>query len=183
MGEDLEDWIADDKYAFALETLANEVFLASFGVRKENAAGVVDESAIRLFRNAVVVAAVPGLKVIHGNPTTCRGDRRKAGVRVSQNQNSVWSDALKKFVGGLDDSAELLRETSGTYSEVNIWLTDCQFGKEDVAELRRVVLAGVNQQVIGEFVKQRYGARQSDDLWARPKDRHDLSQVGRLPMT
>src|SRR5439155_12296068 len=85
----LVDRIPDDENTFALDPLTEEVLLRPMGVWHQHRAAVIDDTAVDLLRDSIVVATVPGLQVAHRNPATRRDHTRQAAVRIPEHQQTL----------------------------------------------------------------------------------------------
>src|SRR2546426_2081240 len=78
----LVDRIPDDKNAFALDPLAEQILLRPMRVWHQHRAAVIDDAAVDLLRDPIVVATVPRLPVGHPGPLTRPHDTCQTAVRI-----------------------------------------------------------------------------------------------------
>ena len=125
---------------------------------------MVDDAAIYLFRDAIVVTAVAGFHMEYGNAATGSRYRRKSAVGIAQDQNSVRHFTCQDVVDLGYDLTGLFTEGRGTNTEVNIRRTHLEIAEKDVAKALCKVLSGMDSNVIAMLVKDLHHDGQSDDL-------------------
>ena len=130
----------------------------------------VDDAAVGLLGQALVLAAVAGLHVEDGDVQPLRTDDRQAAVRVAQHQHGVRLDGGHQLVALGDDVAHRLAQISADGVHIHFGIGQLQIMKEDAVEVIVIVLAGVgeNDVEIGAGLVDDGG--KADDLRARADD-------------
>src|SRR5208337_152230 len=135
---------------------------------------MVDDTAVHFFRHTVVVAAIPGLHVINGNPHPLGQDAAQAAVCVTENQKRVGSFLGQHLVKGRQDLANLLAECLPHGAEVIIRRTDTQVLEKNVTQVGVEVLARVHQFVVTKAIELPDDQTEANDLWTGPQHREDF---------
>ena len=144
------------------------------GVAQVHIGGHIHNAAVRLLRQALVKAAVPGLHVENGNVQPLGGDDRKAGIRVAQHQHGIRPDLLHEGVALGNDRADRLAEVCPGGIQVIVRRAKAQILKEHLIQLVVIVLPGVDENLLKIAVAALYGGGQADDFRPRAEDRHQL---------
>ena len=144
------------------------------GVAKVHVGGHIHNAAVRLLRQALVKAAVPGLHVEDRNVQPFGGDDGQAGVGIPQHQHGVRLDLLHESVAFGDNRADRLAEVCTGGVQVIVRRAKPQIFKEHLIQLVVVILPGVDENLLKIAVAALDGSRKTDDLWPRAEDRHQL---------
>ena len=144
------------------------------GVAEIHVGGHIHNAAIRLLRQALVKAAVPGFHVENRNVQPLGSDDGQAGVGIAQHQHGVRPDLLHEGVALGDDRADGLAEVCPGGIQIIVRGTKPQILKEHLIQLIVVILPGVNENLMEIAVAALYGGGQTDDLRPRAENRHQL---------
>ena len=144
------------------------------GVAEVHIGGHIHNAAVRLLRQALVKAAVPGLHVEDRNVQPLGGDDGQAGIGIAQHQHGVRLDLLHEGVALGNDRADRLAEVCPGGVQVVVRRAEAQVLKEHLVQLVIVILAGVDENLLKIAVAALYGGGQANDLRPRAEDRHQL---------
>ena len=158
----------------AVDAFAEEVAPRVFGVGQVDVRDVVHDFAVDHLGHVPVPAAVAGLHVEDRDfqPFGRDGGQRRVGV--AEHEQGVRLFFAEAFVSAGDDVAERLAQVATDAVEVAIRRAEVEFLEEDLVERPVVVLPGVDEHVIEDFVAAPEARRQADDLRPCPQNRHQL---------
>lgn len=125
-----------------------QVAAGVLGVGQVDVGDHVDDAAVGLLGQALVLAAVAGLHVEDGDVEPLGRDGGQAAVGVAQDQQRVGLDLDHELVGGRDDVAHGLAEVGAHGVQVDVRVAQRQVAEEDAVERVVVVLPGVRQQAV-----------------------------------
>ena len=108
----------------------------------------VDDAAVGLLGEALVLAAVAGLHVEDGDVQALCANDAKAGVGVAENEYSIRLGGCKELVGAVDDVAAGGTEVIAYGIHVDFWVFQLQVLEEHAVEVVVVVLAGMGEDDI-----------------------------------
>ena len=94
------------------------------GVRHIYVGDNIHDAAVRLLREALVLAAVAGFHVENRNMQAFCADNTQAAIRVTQNQNSIRLNSDHQLVALRDDVAHSLAKVCA--DSVHVHLRVCQ---------------------------------------------------------
>lgn len=151
-----------------------EVATGVLGVGQVDVGDNVDDTAVGLLGQALVLAAVARLHVEDGDVEPLGRDGGKAAVGVAQDQQRVGLDLDHELVGGRDDVAHGLAQVGSHGVEVDVRVVKRQVAEEDAVERVVVVLPGVRQQAVEVPAALLDDLGQADDLGARAHDDKQL---------
>jgi hypothetical protein len=120
----------------------------------------------------LIETAVPGFHVKYRNLSPLRRQRRKATVRVTQDQDRLRRALLKDGINVDDDLSDRLCRGLPRRIQIVIGGAELQIPEEDLVKLKIMVLPGVHKQVIGFPVKHRNDPGKTDNLRSRSHNRH-----------
>ena len=134
----------------------------------------VDDAAVGLLGQALVLAAVAGLHVEDGDVQALGRDGGQAAVGVAQDQQRVGLDLDHQLVRGRDDVADGLAQVGAHGVQVDVRVVQRQVAEEDAVERVVVVLPGVRQQAVEVAAALLDDLGQADDLGACAHDDQQL---------
>ena len=102
------------------------------------------------------------------------GDDGQAGIRIAQHQHGVRPDLLHESVAFGDNRTDRLAEVCPGGIQVIVRRTKPQILKEHLVQLVVIVLPGVDENLMKIPIAALYRSGQTDDLWPRAEDRHQL---------
>ena len=147
-----------------------EVAAGVLGVGHVHVRDHVDDAAVGLLGQALVLAAVARLHVEDWDVQALGRDGGQAGVGVAQDQQCIGLHLNHEFVGGGDDVTDCLAEVRAHGVQVDVRVAQRQVTEEDAVERVVVVLPGVRQQAVEVAAALLDDLGQADDLGARAHD-------------
>lgn len=151
-----------------------EVAAGVLGVGQVDVGDHVDDAAVGLLGQALVLAAVAGLHVEDGDVQALGRDGGQAAVGIAQDQQRVGLDLDHQLVRGRDDVADGLAQVGANGVQVDVGVGELQVSEEDAVERVVVVLPGVRQQAVEVAAALLDDLGQADDLGARAHDDQQL---------
>src|SRR5579872_2450538 len=135
---------------------------------------MVEETPVDLFGNALVEAAVSCFHVENRNVPPLGRDRCKTAIGIAKNEKGVRLLPCKNVVRGEDHLRYGLRGSFARRSEIILRLTKLQLVEKNLAEFKIMVLASVNQHMVGSLIQLGHDPGQANDLGPRAHNRHDF---------
>ena len=151
-----------------------EVAAGVLGVGQVDVGDHVDDAAVGLLGQALVLAAVARLHVEDGDVQALGRDGGQAAVGVAQDQKRVGLDLDHQLVRGRDDVAHGLAQVGAHGVQVDVGVGELQVAEEDAVERVIIVLPGVRQQAVEVASALLDDLGQADDLGARAHDDQEL---------
>lgn len=151
-----------------------EVAARVLGVGQVDVGDHVDDTAVGLLGQALVLAAVARLHVEDGDVQALCRDGGQAAVGVAQDQEGVGLHLDHELVARGDDVAHGLAQVGSHGVQVDVGVVKRQVAEEDAVERVVVVLPGVRQQAVEVAAALLDDLRQADDLGARAHDDQQL---------
>ena len=151
-----------------------EVAAGVLGVGQVDVGDHVDDAAVGLLGQALVLAAVARLHVEDGDVEPLGRDGGQAAVGVAQDQHRVWPHLDHQLVRGRDDVAHGLAQVGAHGVQVDVRVVQRQVSEEDAVERVVVVLPGVRQQAVEVAAALLDDFGQADDLGAGAHDDQQL---------
>lgn len=151
-----------------------EVAAGVLGVGQVDVGDHVDDAAVGLLGQALVLAAVAGLHMEDGDVEPLGRDGGQAAVGVAQDQQGVGLDLHHELIARGDDVAHGLAEVRAHGVQVDVGVVKRQVAEEDAVERVVVVLTGVSQQAVEMAAALLDNLGQADDLGARTHDDQEL---------
>ena len=134
----------------------------------------VYDAAVRLLRQALILAAVSRLHMENRNVQPLGANHRKAGVGVTQDQHCVRLQLYHQLVGFLNDIPDGSAEVVTYGIQIIVRRTEAEVVKKHLIEGVVVVLTCVNQNLFKVQVAALYRSGQTDDFRPRTDDCHQL---------
>ena len=144
------------------------------GVGQVDVGDHVDDAAVGLLGQALVLAAVASLHVEDGDVQALGRDGGQAAVGVAQDQQRVGLDLNHQLVARGDDVAHGLAQVGAHGVQVDVGGAQRQVAEEDAVERVVVVLPRVRQQAVEVAAALLDDLGQADDLGARAHDDQEL---------
>ena len=151
-----------------------EVAAGVLGVGQVDVGDDVDDAAVGLLGQALVLAAVARLHVEDGDVQALGRDGGQAAVGVSQDQKGVGLDLDHELVGGGDDVADGLAQVGAHGVKIDVGVVQRKVAEEYAVERVVVVLPGVRQQAVEVLAALLDDLGQADDLGAGAHDNQQL---------
>ncbi len=165
---------ARDVRALLREARVGQVAACVLGVGHIDIGDDVHDATVRLFRQALVLAAVAGLHVEDRDVQALGPDHAQAGVRVTQHQHGIRLDLHHQLVALGDDIAHRLAQVYPHGIHVHIRVRELQVLEEYPIQIVVIVLARVRQDRVEVFPALVDNRRQPDDFRPRPHDDQKL---------
>ena len=172
--EDLRHRRARHVGALLGQAAVGEIAAGVLGVGHVDITDDVDDAAVGLLGQALVLAAVAGLHVEDGDVETLGADDAEAGVGVAKNEDAVGLGLGEEFVGTVDDVAAGGAEVVADGIHVNLRLGELQVAEENAVEIVVVVLAGVGENHVEILAALGDDGGETDYLGAGADDDNEL---------
>ena len=151
-----------------------EVAAGVLGVCQVDVGDHVDDAAVGLLGQALVLAAVARLHVEDGDVQSLGRDGGQAAVGVAQDQQRVGLHLHHQLVARGDDVTDRLAQVGSHGVQVDVRVVQRQVAEEDAVERIVVVLPGVRQQAVEVAAALLDDLGQADDLGAGAHDDQQL---------
>ena len=151
-----------------------EVAAGVLGVCQVDVGDHVDDAAVGLLGQALVLAAVARLHVEDGDVQALCRDGGQAAVGVAQDEQRVGPHLHHQPVARGDDVADGLTQVGAHGVQVDVRVGELQVAEEDAVQGVVVVLPGVRQQAVEVAAALLDDLGQADDLGARAHDDQEL---------
>ena len=151
-----------------------EVAAGVLGVGQVDVGNHVDDAAVGLLGQALVLAAVARLHVEDGDVQALCRDGGQAAVGVTQDEQRVGLDLDHQLVARGDDVTHGLAQVGAHGVQVDVGVGKLQVAEEDAVERVVVVLPGVRQQAVEVAAALLDDLGQADDLGAGAHDDQEL---------
>ena len=172
--QDLRHRAARDVGALGCAAGVLEVATGVLGVGQVDVGDHVDDAAVCLLGQALVLAAVARLHVEDGDVQALCRDGGQAAVGVAQDQQRVGLDLNHQLVARGDDVAHRLAQVGAHGVQVDVGVVQRQVAEEDAVQGVVVVLPGVRQQAVEVTSALLDNLGQADDLGAGAHDDQQL---------
>ena len=149
------------------QAAVSEVSSCVLRVGHVNITDDVYDTAIGLFRETFVFAAVAGLHVEDRNVKSLRSDNAEAAVGVAKDQYAVRLGLGKELVGAVDDVAAGSAKVVTDSIHIDLGFCELQILEEDTVEVVIVVLARVGENHVKVLAALVDDGGETDDLGAR----------------
>lgn len=134
----------------------------------------VDDTAIGLFRETFVFAAVAGLHVEDRNVKSLRSDNAEAAVGVAKDQYAVGLGLGEEFVRAVDDVAAGSAKVVTDSIHIDLGFGELQILEEDTVEVVVIILACVGENHVEVLAALVDDGGETDDLGARADNDNEL---------
>ncbi len=134
----------------------------------------INDTAVGLLGQALVLAAVAGLHVENGNVKSLGSDNAEAAVGVAKDQYTVGLGLGKELVGAVDDIAASSAKVVTDSIHIDLGLCELQILEEDTVEVVIVVLACVGENHVKVLAALVDDGGETDDLGARADNDNEL---------
>lgn len=165
--EDFRHGGSSDIGALLGQSAVGEVSSCVFRVGHVHVGDDIDDTAVGLLGQALVLAAVASLHVENGDMESLCSDDAEAAIGVAKDQYAVGLGLGKELVGAVDDIAAGSAKVVTDSIHIDLGLCELQVLEEDAVEVVIVILACVGEnhvEVLAAFVDD---GGETDDLGAR----------------
>lgn len=149
------------------QTAVGEVSSCVFRIGHIHVGNDIDDTAVGLLGQALVLAAVTSLHVEDRNVKSLRSDNAEAAVGVAKDQYAVGFCLSEELVGAVDDVAAGSAKVVTDSIHIDLGLCELQVLEEDTVEVVVVVLACVGENNIKVLAALVDDGGETDDLGAR----------------
>ena len=165
--EDFRHGGSSDIGALLGQSAVGEVSSCVFRVGHVHVGDDIDDTAVGLLGQALVLAAVAGLHVENGDVKTFRSDNAEAAVGVAKDQYAVRLGLGEELVGAVDDIAAGSAKVVTDSIHIDLGLGELQVLEEDTVEVVVIVLACVGENNVKILTALVDDGGETDDLGAR----------------
>ena len=178
--QDLRHRRAGDVGALLREPALGQVPARVLGVREIDIGDDVDNPAVRLLRQALVLAAVAGLHVEDGDVQALRANDAQTAIGIPKHQHRIGLDGHHQLVALGDDIAHGLAEVRTHGIHIHLRRGEFQVLEEHAVQVVVIVLARVRQDGVEVGTALVDDRRQPDDFRAGADDdeKLELAVVG-----
>ena len=134
----------------------------------------IDDTAVGLLGQALVLAAVAGLHVKNGDMESLGSDNAEAAVGVAKNQYAVGLGLGEELVGAVDDVAAGSAKVVTDSIHIDLGLCELQVLEEYAVEVVIVILACVGENHVEVLAALVDDGGETDDLGARADNDNEL---------
>lgn len=165
--EDFRHGGPSDIGALLRQAAVSEVSSCVLRVGHVHVGNDIDDTAVGLLGQALVLAAVASLHVEDRNMETLGSDNAEAAVGVAKNQYAVGLGLGKELVRAVDDVAAGSAKVVTDSIHIDLGLGELQVLEEDTVEVVIVVLARVGENHVEVLAALVDDGGETDDLGAR----------------
>ena len=165
--EDLRHGGPCDIGALLGQTAVGEVSSCVLRVGHVHVGDDIDDTAVGLLGQALVLAAVAGLHVENGDMESLCSDDAEAAIGVAKDQYAVGLGLGEEFVRAVDDIAAGSAKVVTDSIHIDLGLCELQVLEEDAVEVVVVVLACVGENHVKVLAALVDDGGETDDLGAR----------------
>ena len=134
----------------------------------------IDDTAVGLLGQALVLAAVAGLHVENGNVKSLGSDNAEAAVGVAKDQYAIGLGLGEEFIGAVDDVAAGSAKVVTDSIHIDLGLVELQILEENTVEVVIVILARVGENHVEVLAALVDDGGETDDLGARADNDNEL---------
>ena len=127
----------------------------------------IDDTAVGLLGQALVLATVAGLHVKNGDMESLGSDNAEAAVGIAKDQYAVGLGLGEELVGAVDDVAAGSAKVVTDSIHIDLGFGELQILEEDTVEVVIVVLARVGENHVKVLAALVDDGGETDDLGAR----------------
>ena len=172
--EDFRHGGPSDIGALLRQAAVSEVSSCVLRVGHVHVGNDIDDTAVGLLGQALVLAAVASLHVENGDMESLCSDNAEAAVGVAKDQYAVGLGLGKEFVRAVDDVAAGSAKVITDSIHIDLGLGELQILEEDTVEVVIVVLARVGENYIKVLAALVDDGGETDDLGARADNDNEL---------
>ena len=160
--------------ALLRQAAVGEVSSCVFRVGHIHVGDDIDDTAVGLLGQALVLAAVAGLHVEDRNMETLGSDNAETAVGVAKDQYAVGLGLGEELVGAVDDVAAGSAKVVTDSIHIDLGLCELKILEEDTVEVVVVVLACVGENHVEVLAALVDDGGETDDLGARADNDNQL---------
>ena len=156
------------------QTSIGQVAAGVLTIRHIHVGNNIHDAAVRLLRQAFVLAAVARFHVEDRNVKPLGSNHRKTRISVPKHQHGIGLYLHHQLIALGDDIAHGLTEVNTHGIHVHVGVSKLQVLEEHTVKVIVVVLPGVRQQTVKVLAAFVYHSRQADDFRAGADDDQKL---------
>lgn len=156
------------------QTAVGEVSSCVLRVGHVHVGNDIDDTAVGLLGQALVLAAVAGLHVENGDMESLCSDDAEAAIGVAKDQYAVGLGLGEEFVRAVDDVAAGSAKVITDSIHIDLGLCELQVFEEDTVEVVVVILACVGENNIKVLAALVDDGGETDDFGARADNDNQL---------
>ena len=156
------------------QSAVGEVSSCVFRVGHVHVGDDIDDTAVGLLGQALVLAAVASLHVEDRNMETLGSDNAEAAVGVAKDQYAVGLGLGEEFVRAVDDVAAGSAKVVTDSIHIDLRFGELQILEEDTVEVVIVVLACVGENHVKVLAALVDDGGETDDLGARADNNNEF---------
>lgn len=156
------------------QAAVGEVSSCVFRVGHIHVGDDIDDTAVGLLGQALVLAAVASLHVENGDMESLCSDNTEAAVGVAKDQYAVGLGLGEELVGTVDDVAASSAKVVTDCIHIDLGLCELQILEEDTVEVVVIVLACVGENHVKVLAALVDDGGETDDLGARANNDDQL---------
>ena len=156
------------------QTAVGEVSSCVLRVGHVHVGNDIDDTAVGLLGQALVLAAVAGLHVENGDMESLCSDDAEAAIGVAKDQYAVGLGLGEEFVRAVDDVAAGSAKVITDSIHIDLGLCELQILEEDTVEVVIVILACVGENHVEVLAALVDDGGETDDLGARADNDNEL---------
>ena len=173
---------AGDVGALAGQAAFGEVAAGVLAVCQVHVGDDIDDAAVGLLGQALVLAAVAGFHVEDGDMQALGADDAQAGVGVAEHEYGIWPRLGEELVGAVDDVAAGGAEVIAHGVHIYLGLGELEVAEEDAVEVVVVVLPRMGEDYVEIAAALVDDCGKADDFGARAHDDAKLELAVVLPL-
>ena len=156
------------------QSAVGEVAACVLAVCHIHVADYIDDAAVGLLGQTLVLAAVAGFHVEDWNVQTLRTDDREARIGVAEHKHSVGLGLCEELVRAVDDVAAGCAKVIANGVHIHFGFSEFKVAEEDAVQVVVVVLAGVGENHVEVFAALVDDGGEADNLRARADNDNQL---------
>lgn len=149
------------------QAAVGEVSSCVFRVGHIHVGDDIDDTAVGLLGQALVLAAVASLHVENGDMESLCSDNTEAAVGVAKDQYAVGLGLGEELVGAVDDVAASSAKVVTDCIHIDLGFGELQILEEDTVEVVVIILACVGENHVEVLAALVDDGGETDDLGAR----------------
>jgi len=115
---------------------------------------MIDDPTIDFLRHAIVITAITGFHMKNRNLPSGRNDRSQSTVRIAKYQDFIGSVLGNYIIDPREYLTDLLAKCRRTHAEFDVWGTELEIAKENIAQVLVKILPGVYRKMLAVFVEK-----------------------------
>ena len=139
---------ARDIGALFRKAALDEIAACMLGIGHIHVGYYIDDPAVRLLREALILAAGAGLHMKNGYMQALRRDSREAGIRIAKYEKCVRLYLRHELIRAVYYAAHGLAEVAACGVHIHLRRGDAEIAEKDAVEIIVIVLSGVGEDAV-----------------------------------